>query len=185
MVLARRSYSNAKTRRSVGIVWDVTTFWPRRVHPLAPPCYAERAVPELAGRVFELGGPSAAGPVFVSAHSQGSIIAVAALLRHQRVFGNVALVTYGSPLDRFYEKYFPAYFPAATTDQLAARLHGHWVNLYRTTDPIGGTVAAAALDWCVPVAGPHPEGHSNYTRESYYADAGAQADGWLTGRLYA
>ena len=44
MVLARRSYSNAKTRRSVGIVWDVATFWPRRVHPLAPPCYAERAV---------------------------------------------------------------------------------------------------------------------------------------------
>ena len=27
--------------------------------------------------------------------------------------------------------------------------------------------------------------HSNYTREPYYADARTQADGWLTGRLYA
>jgi hypothetical protein len=30
----------------VGVVWDVGTFWPRSAHPLAPPSYAELAVPQ-------------------------------------------------------------------------------------------------------------------------------------------
>jgi hypothetical protein len=188
MILARQSYSNRTMRRRVGIVWDIATFWPRRVHPLAPACYAERAVPELAGRVAELGGREAVRPVVMSAHSQGSVIAVAALLRHRRAFDNVALVTYGSPLDRFYLRFFPAYFPPATTLELDRRLHRHWLNLVRTTDPIGGGVAAVgdAANWVVvPLDPQHPEAHSNYTREPYYRDALTQADTWLTGRTYA
>ena len=36
-----------KARKAVGVIWDLTTFWPRAAHPLAPPCYAERVIPEL------------------------------------------------------------------------------------------------------------------------------------------
>ena len=51
VAVARMSYNNATWRRRVGIVWDIATFWPRHAHPLAPPCYAERAVPELGSRI--------------------------------------------------------------------------------------------------------------------------------------
>ena len=49
-------YRNDLVRRSVGVVWDVGTFWPRTAHPLAPPSYAERAVPELQTRTAGLLG---------------------------------------------------------------------------------------------------------------------------------
>ena len=48
VVLGAIAFRVPQTRKAVGIVWDIGAFWPRDVHPLAPPCYAERAVPELA-----------------------------------------------------------------------------------------------------------------------------------------
>ena len=65
-------------RRGVGILWDVLTFWPRRYHPLAVRPYTERAVPEFRARVdhhLDVGEG-----LLVSAHSQGTVIAFAALL---------------------------------------------------------------------------------------------------------
>jgi pimeloyl-ACP methyl ester carboxylesterase len=174
-------------------VWDIATFWPRHAHPLAPPCYAERAVPELGSRIAELtnGDPASTdprvrtSPVIVSAHSQGSAIAVAALLRQGQAVDRVALITYGSPLDRLYRRYFPAFFPLNTTAVLADRLDHRWINLYRVTDPIGGPVEAAGeCDWEVPLH--HPlEGHGGYMREPYYRDALTTAQQWLSGRLSA
>jgi hypothetical protein len=182
VLLARRSYRSLALRRQVGIVWDIATFWPRRAHPLAPPCYAERAVPELSARIDTL-----ACPVVLSAHSQGSVLAVAALLRGGGCPSHVVLLTYGSPLHRFYANYFPTYFDTPTTAALADRLDGRWINLFRDTDPIGGPVAAATLDWDVPavvVAG-KVRAHSDYPLESVYRDALTQAEYWLTDRLYA
>ena len=49
-------FRNIGDRRAVGVIWDVTTFWPRAVHPLAPPCYAERVIPQLVSRVEALQG---------------------------------------------------------------------------------------------------------------------------------
>ncbi|CUR56662.1 membrane hypothetical protein [metagenome] len=93
------------TRKAVGILWDLTTFWPRAAHPLSPPCYAERVVPELTTRIrWALRHH---GTVVVSGHSQGSLIAAATLIRLEDELENVRFVTYGSQLRALYGRIFP------------------------------------------------------------------------------
>jgi hypothetical protein len=181
-----RAYRNPDRRRQVGILWDVATFWPRSAHPWAPPCYAERTVPEYAVRAtFLRYEPTNFTPrdekLVLSAHSQGTIIAAASLLQLGSTDG-IGLVTYGCPLDRLYAKYFPAYFGGPTLEILHDRMHGAWRNLSRETDPIGGPVKIAAhpevdVDVPIPVRKnpgdpdyPAIEGHSRYPREPVYAD---------------
>ncbi|MFF3447976.1 hypothetical protein ACFYXJ_12700 [Streptomyces sp. NPDC002667] len=135
----RRAYKDAAARRTIGILWDVGTFWPRAAHPFAPPCYAERAVPDLTWRMATW-TRATGGRLVLSGHSQGSVLAAAAAWQLEpSVRGRVALLTYGSPLERLYGRWFPAHFgPVAL-----ASLHRDvacWRNLYRRTDPIGGPV---------------------------------------------
>ncbi|MFE6281149.1 hypothetical protein [Streptomyces sp. NPDC057877] len=135
----RRAYKDASARRTIGILWDVGTFWPRAAHPFAPPCYAERAVPDLTWRI-DTWTRTTGGRLVISGHSQGSVLAAATAWQlSPRVRRRVALLTYGSPLERLYGRWFPAHFGP---DALAA-LHADvdcWRNLYRLTDPIGGPV---------------------------------------------
>ncbi|MEU7059085.1 hypothetical protein [Streptomyces sp. NPDC046197] len=135
----RRAYKDASARRTIGILWDVGTFWPRAAHPFAPPCYAERAVPDLTWRMATW-TRATGGQLVLSGHSQGSVLAAAAAWQlTPPVRRRVALLTYGSPLERLYGRWFPAHFgPAA----LIALHHDVdcWRNLYRLTDPIGGPV---------------------------------------------
>ncbi|MFH9429415.1 hypothetical protein ACH4JZ_14145 [Streptomyces sp. NPDC017615] len=139
----RRAYKDASARRTIGILWDVGTFWPRAAHPFAPPCYAERAVPDLTWRTATW-TEHTGGRLVLSGHSQGSVLAAAAAWQlTPAVRERVALLTYGSPLERLYGRWFPAHFgPAA----LAALHHdiGCWRNLHRRTDPIGGPVRLPA-----------------------------------------
>jgi hypothetical protein len=94
------------TRKAVGILWDLTTFWPRAAHPLSPPCYAERVVPEMTTRIRW--GLERGGIVVVSGHSQGSLIAAATLLRlDKRELDHIRFVTYGSQLRALYGRIFP------------------------------------------------------------------------------
>lgn len=43
-------------RRKFAFFWDVVNFWPRAAHPFAPPCYAERVVPEVTTRIRRIVG---------------------------------------------------------------------------------------------------------------------------------
>ncbi|MFF4547111.1 hypothetical protein ACFY1J_23280 [Streptomyces sp. NPDC001406] len=135
----RRAYKDASARRTIGILWDVGTFWPRAAHPFAPPCYAERAVPDLTWRMATWTRRTG-GRVVISGHSQGSVLAAAAAWQLEpSVRKKVALLTYGSPLERLYGRWFPAHFGPPALSSLHREV-ACWRNLYRLTDPIGGPV---------------------------------------------
>ncbi|MFD9334013.1 hypothetical protein ACFWBF_06290 [Streptomyces sp. NPDC060028] len=135
----RRAYRDPAARRTIGILWDVGTFWPRAAHPFAPPCYAERAVPDLTWRMAGWTGRTG-GRLVISGHSQGSVLAAAAVWQlPAHVRRRVALLTYGSPLGRLYGRWFPAYFGPGPLTALHREVDC-WRNLWRATDPIGGPV---------------------------------------------
>lgn len=139
----RRAYRDASARRTIGILWDVGTFWPRAAHPFAPPCYAERAVPDLTWRIATWTAHTG-GRLVLSGHSQGTVLAAAAVWQlRTETRHRVALLTYGSPLERLYGRWFPAYFGAGQLKDLNTELHC-WRNLWRATDPIGGPVRVSA-----------------------------------------
>ncbi|GAA3501735.1 hypothetical protein GCM10019016_088420 [Streptomyces prasinosporus] len=135
----RRAYRDASARRTIGILWDVGTFWPRAAHPFAPPCYAERAVPDLTWRIATW-TEATGGRLVISGHSQGSVLAAAAAWQLPKATRKrVALLTYGSPLERLYGRWFPAHFGPDALGSLHREVDC-WRNLYRLTDPIGGPV---------------------------------------------
>jgi len=85
-----------------------------------------------------------ASRVVVAAHSQGSLIAVAALLwltPQERT--KVGLVTFGSQLRQQFVRAFPAHVDVSVLGWLWSRYGGRWRNLYRDTDAIAGPV----LSW--------------------------------------
>lgn len=152
MVLGFRAYRSSQTRRVVAVLWDLGTFWPRTVHPFAPPCYAARAVPELAKRIT---GLTARGPVVLSGHSHGAVLAAATILQlPPSVLARVSLLTYGSPLRRTYAWLYPAYLGPETLCDLGRRVGWRWRNLWRDTDPISGSTFPRAPDATPPCADP-------------------------------
>ncbi|QDY75475.1 hypothetical protein [Streptomyces qinzhouensis] len=186
----RRAYRDPAARRTIGILWDVGTFWPRAAHPFAPPCYAERAVPDLTWRMCTWTERTrrSGGRLVISGHSQGSVLAAAAVWQlPPEARGRVALLTYGSPLERLYGRWFPAYFGPEALALLRDEVHC-WSNLYRRTDPIGGPVLVASgarpapdrpplkdpLAYGRSARHPLPEpvlGHSDYQADPEFAAA--------------
>jgi hypothetical protein len=165
--LLRSAYANPSKRKTIGALWDVATFWPRAVHPFAPPCYGERAIPEVVDRVLLLMGLDAAGqalpgqreladrygltvpggPVLLTGYSQGSIIApaVAAQLPPDVLRGrDFALLTLACPARRLYGRAFPAYFGRRYLEELREMLthdgREYWRNVVRRSDYIGSWI---------------------------------------------
>lgn len=117
----------ASGERPLGVFWDVVAFFPRAGHPFAPPCFAERAVPELAEhtRRFLRQSPADSGApapgVIMTAHSMGSAISVATILALRGetlsevpgaplLTDRIALLSFGSQLRGYFSRFFPSVF---------------------------------------------------------------------------
>ena len=124
---------DGEKRRKTGLLWDVASFWPRYFHPLSPPPYGPNAVTDLTS---ELQGQT----VTLSAHSQGTVVAIVALsqLDPTEAAGVRGVITYGSPLRLIYSRLFRQ----AGLDELLTSKAGHsgltWHNLWRRSDYLGG-----------------------------------------------
>jgi hypothetical protein len=154
VVLGRGALRAEKARRGLNVVWDVVAFWPRRAHPFVPPPYSLHVVAGLRRRIsWHLGtlDDATAQPpgrpadrLVVAAHSQGSLITVAALLwLSEAESRRVGLVTFGSQLQQQFTRAFPSAVDVDLLGWVWDRLGGRWRNLYRDTDPIAGPV----LSW--------------------------------------
>jgi hypothetical protein len=140
--------------RSLGVLWDLASFWPTESHPLVPPCYARKAIDDLTLRVLWYREKYPQARIVLCGHSQGSLLMYATVLRLARLdaanldpathlLSRVGLVTHGSQLQWAYGRAFPdmlSYFSHQTVMQTLA---GRWHNLIRFTDPLGGGV----LSW--------------------------------------
>lgn len=136
-------------RRMVGVLWDLVSFWPRHFHPWAPAPYTDTTIPQLTERVRHLADHSGASTVIVSAHSQGAVIAVPMLQKlkedgYRPDGARIALLTYGQLLDVHYRWLFPWVFNPQLFREVDEYLtHAgkpHWINLRRSTDPLGHAV---------------------------------------------
>jgi hypothetical protein len=145
-----RGWRDVELRRGVGALWDLGLFWPRWFHPFTPPTYSDQAVTWLADRVRH--HVDQQRDVILSAHSQGSVLATAAvLLLDEGQRRHVGLVTYGCPWGQLYAELFPAVFDRhalqALVDGLGDARTIRWRNLWRVTDPIGGPIVAEDRLW--------------------------------------
>jgi cbb3-type cytochrome oxidase subunit 3 len=161
VLLARGAIRAEGPRRALNVVWDVIAFWPRSVHPFVPPPYAQEVVPALIRRIcWHLGesdplpdvaagqapqpgapDPLAVGTVVVAAHSQGSLVSLAALLRlPAAVRPHVKWLTCGSQLQQQFPRAFPHYVRVGDLEEV--RTAHSWLSLYRDTDPIAGPVTS-------------------------------------------
>ncbi|MET0828110.1 MAG: hypothetical protein ABWY26_01195 [Microbacterium sp.] len=98
--------------RPLGIVWDIACYLPQTGHPFGPPCYAERAVPEIAGRLNAwLRRPERRA--VLAAHSMGGVLAVSSLgllsstERTRALLPRISLLTFGVQLRPFFGRMLP------------------------------------------------------------------------------
>lgn len=131
--------------RHLGSIVDLASFWPREAHPIVPPCYALKVVPELAARAAEhLRDPNTR--VVLSGHSHGALLVAVAASRllhtmEPATLARLGVVTAGAPLQWAYLRAFPAVVPFDSLAELSRCLRGRWRSLCRLTDPFGGAVS--------------------------------------------
>lgn len=100
-------------QRPLGTAWDIACYLPRTGHPFGPPTYAERAVPEIAGRVFAWLREDESRRIVVSAHSMGGVLAVSAMgllassPQTRGLLPRVRLLTFGVQLRAFFGRMLP------------------------------------------------------------------------------
>ncbi|WES62736.1 hypothetical protein P0L94_09710 [Microbacter sp. GSS18] len=99
--------------RPLGVVWDIVSYLPRAGHPFGPPPYSQRAVPEIAGRLFTWLTDRPERRAVLAAHSMGGVLAVSALgllassPETRPVLGRVSLLTFGVQLRPLFGRLLP------------------------------------------------------------------------------
>jgi hypothetical protein len=151
------------SRRKVGILWDLGSFWPRWFHPLGPPGYGPYAVTRMQTVISEV------EPDVLSAHSQGSLIAAVALCLSDEDTAPGLFITYGSQLGDLYPRLFPAVGLDVLVEAAEAQVGGRWLNLWRPSDPIGGQIVSrlGSRNWKVATG----TGHSRYELTPEFCEA--------------
>lgn len=150
-----------KSRRKVGIIWDIGSFWPRFYHPLAPPAYGPRVLRDLSETIAE------ERPDIISGHSQGSFISLLALSRVRSKDLPKGFITCGSQLGLLYPSLFPKVGFHELISCVDQRLSENWVNLWRNTDYVGGQTIDPLGDRNREVI--EGLGHSKYETTDVYA----------------
>ncbi|MGM1029975.1 MAG: hypothetical protein ACQEWM_08915 [Actinomycetota bacterium] len=116
----------------LAIVWDVTCFMPRTAQPFGPPCYAERAVPDIAARLDDWLSGRPERRAVLAAHSMGGMIAVAALgllgstATEPTVLRRVSLLTFGVQLRTLFGRMMPELVGPAVLGTYPARSPRPW-----------------------------------------------------------
>lgn len=151
------------SRRQVGILWDLGSFWPRWFHPLGPPAYGPYAVNRLQTILTD------SKPDVLSAHSQGSLVSAVALCLVDGDQTPGLFITYGSQIGELYPSLFPAVGFERLVECLEDQMEGRWINLWRGTDAIGGQPVTKLADrnWAVTTG----KGHSRYELTPEYCAA--------------
>lgn len=99
--------------RPLGLVWDIVCYLPRTGHPFGPPSYAERAVPEIAGRILAWLEGGRDRRAVLAAHSMGGVLAVSALgvlasaPSTRPALARISLLTFGVQLRAFFGRMLP------------------------------------------------------------------------------
>lgn len=93
-------------------------------------------------------------PIYILSHSLGTVIALDSLLSSGGWgrYSHITLITLGSPIRRFFMRFFPELFfpaPAATAAAaVAARVNFRWINCYRPLDQVGAAIGLGGLAYC-------------------------------------
>jgi len=97
-------------------------------------------------------------PICILSHSLGTVIALDSLLSSGEWgrYSQITLITLGSPIRRFFMRFFPElFFPAPATAAaaaVAARVNFRWINCYRPLDQVGTAIGLSGLAYCRDVS---------------------------------
>lgn len=80
--------------------------------------------------------------VVIVSHSFGTLIIVDALIngKELKTAASIRLITMGSPLNKFFNRYFPSLFSTTQLFQKLSYLYRNnfsWINIFRPNDPVG------------------------------------------------
>ncbi|MFV0634769.1 hypothetical protein [Demequina sp.] len=169
-----------ESRRGVGVLWDLTNYWPRIHHPWAPPPYTETAIPALERRLAHVHEDHPDHAIVLSCHSQGAVLGFP-VMRRVLASGEVPathlrFLTYGNLLAEHYQRLFPHLFDDSRLGSLNHDSGDRWIQLFRETDPLGHPIGVLGAhsrqaSHAPPRGVAHVLTHSNYTYSPEYQAA--------------